>query len=77
MAMKSTVSRLEEEFKGQVDFQALNIDETSKEIFEKYKFVGQPQFVVVNRNGEIVSSRNGIVKYEVLKADIEKVLAMP
>lgn len=77
MAMKPTVSRLEKEFEGKVEFQALNIDETSKDVFEKYKFIGQPQFVIVSSNGNIVSSRNGAQKYEELKADIEKVLAMP
>jgi thiol-disulfide isomerase/thioredoxin len=77
MAMKPTVSRLEKEFEGKAEFQALNIDETSKDVFEKYKFIGQPQFVIVSSNGDIISSRNGMQKYETLKADIEKVLAMP
>ncbi|NJM39688.1 MAG: hypothetical protein HC853_02395 [Anaerolineae bacterium] len=75
--MKPTVSRLEKEFEGKVEFQALNIDETSKDVFEKYKFIGQPQFVIVTSSGDIISSRNGMQKYETLKADIEKVLAMP
>jgi thiol-disulfide isomerase/thioredoxin len=77
MAMKPTVSRLEKEFEGKVDFQAKNVDEQTKETFEKYKFIGQPQFVIVNSKGDIIVSRNGMQKYEDLKADLEKVLAMP
>ena len=75
--MKPTVSRLEQEYEGRIDFQALNIDETSEDVFNKYKFIGRPQFVVLNRNGDIVASRNGMVSYETLKADLEQVLAAP
>lgn len=76
MAMKPTVSRLEKEFEGRVEFEAKNVDEQTKETFEKYKFIGQPQFVIVTGNGDIAVSRNGMQEYESLKADIEKVLAM-
>jgi thiol-disulfide isomerase/thioredoxin len=76
MAMKPVVNRLEEEYRGRVDFQALNIDEaSSKEAMTKYRFVGQPQFVVVAPNGEVIASRNGIQTYDRLKADIEAALA--
>ena len=76
MAMKPTVGRLEEEFKGKVDFLALNIDESSNdEAKAKYKFLGQPQFVVVGPDGTVSTSRNGAQTYETLKTDIEKALA--
>ncbi len=76
MAMKPTVGRLEEEFKGKVDFKALNVDEAvNDEAKAKYNFVGQPQFVVVGVDGRVLSSRNGAQSYETLKADIEKALS--
>ncbi len=75
--MKPTVSRLEQEYEGKIDFTAYNIDETSDDVFKKYKFIGRPQFVVLNRNGDIVASHNGMVDYETLKADLETVLAAP
>ncbi|MFC1463710.1 MAG: thioredoxin family protein [Candidatus Brachytrichaceae bacterium NZ_4S206] len=76
MAMKPVVNRLEEEFGDRVEFRALNIDEaSSKEAMAKYKFVGQPQFVIVAPNGEVVASRNGMQTYDRLKADIEAALA--
>jgi photosystem II stability/assembly factor-like uncharacterized protein len=76
MAMKPTVGRLEEEFKGRVEFKALNIDEAvNDEAKKQYNFVGQPQFVVVGLNGSVLTTRNGSQTYETLKADIEKALA--
>ncbi len=76
MAMKPTVGRLEEEFRGKVEFQALNIDDaTNDQAKAKFKFIGQPQFVIAAPDGTIVSSRNGSQSYEALKADIEKALA--
>lgn len=75
MSMKPVVGRLEEEFAGRVEFRALNIDEASTiDAQQKYRFIGQPQFVVLSRAGEILVSRNGVVPFETLKADIEKAL---
>ncbi len=74
--MKPVVNRLEEEYKGRVEFRALNIDEASSaEAKAKYKFLGQPQFVLVVANDAILSSRNGMQSYEALKQDIEAALA--
>lgn len=73
--MKPTVSRLELEYKGRVEFQPINIDKPeSAASKEKYRFVGQPQFVVVAANGSVVVSRNGYQNYETLRADLEKAL---
>lgn len=74
-AMKPTVERIKKEYAGQITFTAYNIDETSQDIFDKYKFIGRPQFVVLNPAGDIVASRNGMVPYETLKADLDQVLA--
>lgn len=76
MAMKPIVNRLEEEYTGRVTFQALNIDEASTDpAKQQYKFVGQPQFVVVSASGDVLVSRNGMQTYDRLKADIEAALA--
>jgi thioredoxin-like negative regulator of GroEL len=76
--MKPVVNRLSEEYQGQVDFLAVDVTlQDSRELMNKYRFVGRPQFVVVARDGSIVASRNGIQSYERLKADIEAALAKP
>jgi len=74
--MKPVVNRLEEEYKGRVDFRPVNIDEAaSQDPKTKYSFIGQPQFVVLGPKGEMLSSRNGMQTYDTLKADIEAALA--
>jgi thiol-disulfide isomerase/thioredoxin len=76
MAMKPIVNRLEEEYTGRIVFRALNIDEAQNDEEKvQYKFIGQPQFVVVGADGEVLVSRNGMQRYDTLKADIEKALA--
>lgn len=76
MAMKPVVNRLEEEFTGKVEFRSLNIDETVNDAAKaQYKFIGQPQFVIVGADGNVIVSRNGIQRYDTLKADLEKALA--
>jgi len=74
--MKPVVNRLSEEYKGQVDFLAVDVTEqSSKALMEQYRYIGRPQFVVVAPDGTVVASRNGIQAYERLKADIEAALA--
>ncbi len=76
MAMKPVVNRLEEEFAGQVQFRSLNIDDAVNDGAKaQYKFIGQPQFVVVGADGAVIASRNGIQRFDTLKADLEKALA--
>lgn len=75
MAMKPVVNRLEEEFAGQVQFRSLNIDDAVNDGAKaQYKFIGQPQFVVVGADGAVIASRNGIQRFDTLKADLEKAL---
>ena len=76
MAMKPVVNRLEEEFAGQVQFRSSNIDDAVNDGAKaQYKFIGQPQFVVVGADGAVIASRNGIQRFDTLKADLEKALA--
>jgi hypothetical protein len=74
--MKPTVRRLEEEYFGRVEFRALNVDDAVNDAAkEQYRFIGQPQFVVLKPDGTISTSRNGTSTYDRLKADIELALA--
>jgi thiol-disulfide isomerase/thioredoxin len=76
--MKPVVNRLSEEYRGRVDFLAVDVTlQDSKPLMDKYRYVGRPQFVVVARDGTVIASRNGIQSYERLKADIEAALAKP
>ncbi len=76
MAMKPVVNRLEEEFTGRVQFRSLNIDDAVNDAAKaQYKFIGQPQFVVVGADGAVIASRNGIQRFDTLKADLEKALS--
>jgi hypothetical protein len=74
--MKPVVRRLEEEFQGKLEFKALNIDDAANDAAKAtYKFRFQPQFVIATADNQVIVSRNGVLQYEQLKADIEKALA--
>ncbi len=74
--MKPVVNRLEQEYEGRVEFKAINIDDASSQTAkDKYRFLGQPQFVLVGGEDNVLSSRNGMQTYEQLKKDIEAALA--
>ncbi len=75
--MAPTVSRLEDEYKGRVDFlmyDSAGLDEATR---QKYRYLAVPQFVIVGSDGEIAVTRLGYQTYDTLKADIESVLAGP
>ncbi len=74
--MKPVVSRLEEEYRGKVEFKSLNIDDAANDAAKKtFKFRYQPQFVLASADSKILSTSNGMRDYEDLKSDIEKALA--
>ena len=76
--MKPAVSRLEEEFKDRVEFRMINVDASdSFEAKQQYRFIGQPQFVVVKSNGEVLVSRNGYQELERLRSDLNRALSQP
>lgn len=75
--MKPVVNRLEQEYEGRVEFRPINIDDASSQTAkDKYRFLGQPQFVLVGGQDTVLSSRNGMQSYEQLKKDIEAALAV-
>ena len=76
--MIPTVSRLTSEYDGRVDFARVNIsDASSKAAKDKYRFIGQPQFVIVSVDGTVIASRGGYQEYKTLKADLDKALQKP
>ncbi len=73
--MKPTVSRLEEMYTDAVEFEFINIDSPdSAAAKQKYRFIGQPQFVIVKPDGEVLVSRNGYQQFERLRNDLEQAL---
>lgn len=75
--MKPAVRRLEEMFKDTVEFELINIDlPESAEAKRKYRFTGQPQFVIVKPDGEVLVSRNGYQQFERLRDDLNKALGV-
>ncbi len=75
--MKPAVSRLEAMYKDTVEFELINIDlPESAEAKQKYRFVGQPQFVIVKPDGEVLVSRNGYQQFERLRDDLNQVLGI-
>jgi biopolymer transport protein ExbD len=75
--MKPAVSRLEEIYKDRVEFELINIDlPESADAKQKYRFIGQPQFVIVKPDGEVLVSRNGYQQFERLRDDLNQALGV-
>ena len=76
--MKPTVSRLEAEYAGRVEFKSVDIDiADNTPLKRQLHFIGQPQFVITGAKSQILSSRNGYQQYTTLKQDIEAALSAP
>lgn len=67
--MKPVMEELEEEYKGKVEFQQINIDD-DPEMAEKYEVMSIPMLVFLNDEGEIIETMVGAQS----KAAIQKVL---
>lgn len=72
--IQPTVNRLEGEYDARVDFLAYDVAGINNDIKRQYKYIGFPQIVILDANGEIMFSRLGYQSYDSLKADIEAVL---
>lgn len=73
--MQPTVSRLEGEYEKRVDFLPYDVAGLNNDDRRRYKYIGFPQFVILDAHGEIAFSRLGYQSYDSLKADIETVLS--
>lgn len=68
------MNRLATEYKDRVDIRRLNVDDPANDAaMTKYRFEGQPQVVIVDRQGNIVFSTH-FSTYESLKQELEAVL---
>ena len=66
--MKPIVDGLREEYRGSVEIEKFNIDDPStKEARVKYKFRAQPYFVLLDADGEVVTTWQGYVEKGVLE----------
>jgi hypothetical protein len=73
--MKPTVSRLQEDYEDLVVFKSYDVAGLDDATRSRYRFIGFPQFVIVNAQGEILHTRLGYQNYESLKADLDDALA--
>jgi thioredoxin 1 len=74
--MEPTIARLEDEYGSRVDFQILDAAGATEEKI-KYRYVSQPQVVLVDRQGKIVDTVYGLQGYDGLKGLLDRLLAMP
>jgi thioredoxin 1 len=74
--MEPTIYRLQDEYGSRVDFKILDAAGATAEK-QKYRYVSQPQVVIVNRKGEIVDTLYGLQGYDGLKKILDNVLAAP
>ena len=74
--MEPIVYKLVDEYSNRVDFKILDAAGASAEK-QRYKYVSQPQVVIVNRSGEIVDTLYGFQGYEGLKKALDTVLTSP
>ena len=74
--MEPIVYKLVDEYGSRVDFKILDAAGANAEK-QKYKYVSQPQVVIVNRSGEIVDTLYGFQGYDGLKKALDTVLTSP
>lgn len=74
--MEPIVYQLVDEYGSRVDFKILDAAGASAEK-QKYRYVSQPQVVIVNRSGEIVDTLYGFQGYDGLKKALDAVLTLP
>ena len=55
-------------------FKAYDVAGIDNDIKTRYQFIGYPQIVMINSQGEIIFSRLGFQTYDSLKTDLEAVL---
>ena len=69
------MDRLEDEFGGRVQFMRYNTDNPNSDNAKRaYRFRAQPQIVIVDAAGDIVTSRLSELTYMRLKTDLQAVL---
>ncbi len=74
--MEPTIAKLEGVYGNRVNFLLLDAAGATQEKI-KYRYVSQPQIVLVDRQGKIVDTIYGLQGYDGLKAQVDKLLTMP
>ena len=67
--MDETIEELEETYRGEIDFQKINIDE-EKELAQKYRVMGIPTYVII-KGEEILGRLSGYQEKEAMKSFID------
>lgn len=72
--IQPTLYDLQDEYQDRVTFKAYDVAGIDNDIKTRYQFIGYPQIVMINSQGEIIFSRLGFQTYDSLKTDLEAVL---
>jgi hypothetical protein len=74
--MAPVVHGLEAEYYGRVDFAFLNVDDPANDDFKRtLGYRGQPQFFLLNENGEIIRQWYGSVSAESFRTAFDEALS--
>lgn len=72
--IQPAVNKIEDHYKGRIEFRAYDVAGIKDDVKRQFKFIGYPQIVIINTQGEIIFNRLGFQTYESLKADLDAVL---
>ena len=72
--IQPTINKIEDDYNGRFEFRAYDVAGIKDDLKSQFKFIGYPQIVILDSNGEIVFNRLGFQTYDSLKADLDAVL---
>ncbi len=73
--MRPSVRRLEEDYRGQVDFHILNVDLIStRDLAVRYGVTGIPHIILLDAEGEVVQELFGYQPEERLRAALTRLV---
>jgi len=76
--MEPVVGRLEDVYKSDVEFRRIDANsQDGREIFQAYRLLGHPSFVVINPEGEVLWIGLGEQSEEILMQALHNMLADP
>jgi thioredoxin-like negative regulator of GroEL len=74
--MNPVVNGLEQEYEGRITFTRVDIDTPeSRELKQKYNFRGQPYFVLLDPEGQVVDSWYGLVEADDFRSAFDALVA--
>ena len=72
--IQPTIDKIVADYKGRVDFKVYDAAGIPDDVKRRYQFIGYPQLVILNADGEIAFNRMGFQTYESLSSDLNAVL---